>query len=173
MQNYSEQIKQATVAGTNYSESTVVSGVGSLKIKDEKVYDTSSSADAFSSLSAGDIIKMEGWPNYGAENNRIFTVTKVDSDGEWIKVDKELKDVPESDVSSVTIYKSPASLSVSDVTANDVVTAVAIMDTTSSSVSNPSADDFAITSEGTVSHFDTNIATEDVLLVTWADLSLG
>ena len=173
MKNYSEQIKQETVAGTNYSSSTVVSGVGHLKIKDEKIYDTSSSADAFASLSAGDVIKMEGWPKYGDENNRIFTVTGKASDDSWITVDKEIKDVPEKDVSSVTIYDSPASLTVSGVTAYDVITSVSIMDTASSSVSNPSVDGFAITADDTVSHFDANIATSDVLLVTWADLSLG
>lgn len=172
MQNDAEQVKQATVAGTNYSSSTVVSGTGDLKIRQEKVYDTSSSADAFSGLSVGNVIKMDGWPYY-AENNRVFTVTEVGPGGEYIKVDKELKDVAESKVSNVTIYNSPATLSVSGVTVNDVVTNVAIMDTTASSVASVSATDFAITDIDTISHFDANIATSDVLLVTWANLSLG
>lgn len=47
------------------------------------------------------------------------------------------------------------------------------MDTTASSVASVSATDFAITDIDTISHFDANIATSDVLLVTWANLSLG
>ena len=176
MKNWSEQIRLSGASGSTYSEQKVIDGSGSVKIRNEKIYDTSSSADAFSAgttVSVGDVIKMSGWPNYSEENNRIFTVTDKASDGEWIKVDKELKDVPESDVSSVTIEKSSSTLSVSGVTTDDVLTDVVVLETSASSTSEPSIDDYAITADDTVTHFDTGLASDDVLLVNWADMSKG
>lgn len=172
MKNDSEQLRQAVVTSGGNSQSKVLDAVTDIKILNEKIYDTSSSADAFDALSAGDVVKMEGFDQ--AENNRIFVVTEVESGGEWIKVDKELKDVREADVPSagITMYKDPESLTVSGATTDDVLVEVVNLNSAASSPEEANRDYFAITDDDTVSSF-AETDDGDVLLLTWADLSAG
>jgi hypothetical protein len=170
--NDSEMLRQAVVASTGNTQSKTLDGITSVKILNEKVYDTSSSEDAFSGLSAGDVIKMEGW-NY-AENNRIFTVTEVESGGQWIKVDKQLIDEKEADVPSagVTMYNTPESLTVSGCTVDDVLVEVVNMNAAASSPEEADRDYFAITAADTVSTFAL-LDAGDSLLISWAKMSEG
>jgi hypothetical protein len=172
MKNSAEQIRVGLATSSGNSQTKVLDGVTSVKILNEKLYDTSSSADAFSSLSAGDVIHVSGF-NY-AENNRIFTITDVESSGAWIKVDKELKDEKEADVPSagVTVLKTPESLTINGVTTSDALTDVMNFNAAASSATELDRDYFAITAADTVSSF---AATDsgDVIQVTWAKLSAG
>lgn len=172
MKNSAEQIRVGFATSAGNTQTKVLDAVTDVKILNEKVYDTSSSADAFSALSAGDVIKMEGWNE--AENNRIYTVTDVEPGGEWIKVDKELKDVRAADVPSagITMYKTPESLTVSGVTVNDAISDVVNFNTGTSSAEAVDKDYFAITAADTVSSFSVTDA-GDVLQIYWADLSAG
>jgi hypothetical protein len=172
MKNDSEQLRQAVVTSSGNSQTKVLDAVTDIKILNEKVYDTSSSADAFAALSAGDVVKMEGFDQ--AENNRIYVVTEVESNGEWIKVDKELKDVKEADIPSagITMYKTPESLTVTGATTDDVLVEVVNLNSAASSPEEADRDYFAITAANTVSSFAVTDA-GDVLLISWSDLSAG
>lgn len=169
LKNSSEQIRITPVASGGHSQTTVTTGNSDLKIKSEKVYDTSSSQDLFSGLSVGNVILMSGW-NY-SENNRVFIVTDIESGGYWIKVDKEL--INEGDApGSITIEKSPESLTVSGVTTSDVVVDVINANSTSSSAEEADASKARVTSADTVSSFIV-ADTGDDMRVVWADLSQG
>lgn len=169
--NDAEQIRHGFATSSSNSQTTT-SLSSDTKILNEKVYDTSSSANAFSGLSAGDVIKMSGWDE--AENNRIFLVTEVESSGEWIKVDKELKDVKAADVPSagITVYTNPESLTISGVTTDDVLVDVVNFNSAASSATELDRDYFAITAANTVSSFAVTDS-GDYIMVTWADLSKG
>jgi len=169
MKNYSEQTRITPVASGGHSQTTVTSGNSDLKIKSEKVYDTSSSQDLFTSLSAGDVILMSGW-DY-SENNRVFVVTDVESGGYWIKVDKQLINEGAAP-GSITIEKSPESLTISGVTTYDVIVDVINANSTSSSAEEADASKARITAADTVSSFIV-ADTGDDLRVVWAKLSAG
>lgn len=169
MKNYSEQIRITPVASGGHTQTTVTSGNSDLKIKSEKIYDTSSSQDLFSGLSAGDVIMMSGW-DY-SENNRVYIVTDVESGGYWIKVDKGL--INEGDApGSITIEKSPESLTVSGVTTSDVVVDVVNANSTASSAEEADASKARVTAADTVSSFIVADAGDDLRII-WADLSKG
>jgi len=169
MKNYSEQIRTTPVASGGHSQTTVTSGNSDLKIKSEKVYDTSSSQDLFSGVSAGDVILMSGW-DY-SENNRVFVITDVESGGYWIKVDKQLINEG-SAPGSITIEESPESLAVSGITTFDVVVNVVNANSTTSSAEEADAGKVRVTAAGIVSSFIV-ADTGDDLRVTWANLSAG
>lgn len=170
--NYSEQLRLGVVASGGNTQTKVLDAVTDVKILDEKLYDTSSSADAFAALSAGDVVMFDGFDE--AENNRIFTVTEVETNGEWIKVDKELKDVRAADIPSagITVFKTPESLTVSGVTTEDTVVDVVNLNSAASSAEEADRKYFAITDDDTVSTFAV-LDDGDSLLVMWADMSEG
>lgn len=170
--NYNETIRNSIAASGGSSQTSVISSVTDIKILDEKIYDTSSSANAFAALSAGDVIYMEGWDE--DENNRVFTVTEVESAGEYIKVDKELKDVKEADIPSagITMYKSPESLTVSGITVDDVITDVVNFNTAASSSAELDKKYFAVTAADTVANFAV-VDSGDSLMISWAQMSAG
>ncbi len=177
MKNYSEQIRQDFAISVGNTESKLVDGSSDLKIKNAKITDTSSSADLFNSKSAGDVIKMTGW-SY-TENNRIFVITEVDSDGEWIKVNKELKDESSPESAGATIYEGDGAgtgnedLTVTGVTTDDVIVDAAnYSGGATSPVALNGRDYMAITANDTVTSFY-EATTGDALLIQWADLSEG
>jgi len=175
MKNYSEQIEQAiaTSAGNAETAHGTVDGYSDIKIKNSKIIDTSSSADAFTGQTAGDVIKMTGW-SY-EENNRIFIITEVDGDGEWIKVDKELKDETSPESAGATIYTASEDFTVTGATTDDVVVAAFLYNGVASSPSYESLDaktDMRVTAANTVTSFCVADA-GDTVFITWADLSKG
>ena len=61
MKNYMEQFRVSVVENAAvYSDSKTLNGITDLKVLKNKLYDTSSSANAFSSLTAGDVVKVTG-----------------------------------------------------------------------------------------------------------------
>ena len=173
MKNWSEQLRQDIVASGGNAESKhgTVDGYSDIKIQNSKIIDTSSSEDAFSGQSVGDVIKMEGW-SY-AENNRIFTITEKESGGKWIKVDKELKDETSPESAGATIYTGSEELTVTGVTTNDAIVDAVNLNSSSSSPESVSGRDYmAITAANTVTSFYVADSGDD-LLITWADLSEG
>lgn len=175
MKNYSEQIRQnvLTSAGNAETKHSTVDGYSDIKIQNAKIIDTSSSADAFSGQTAGDVIKMTGWAN--EENNRIFIITEVEGDGEWIKVDKELKDEAAPESAGATIYTGSENLTVTGASTDDVVVAAFLYNAAASAPTFESLDGFAnmrVTAANTITSFC--VADEDdQLFVTWADFSRG
>jgi hypothetical protein len=173
MKNYSEQIRTDIVASAGNTQTMhgTVDGYSDIKIKKGKIIDTSSSADAFSGQSAGDVIKMYGWNEI--ENNRIFTITEVASDGEWIRVDKELKDETAPSSAGASIETGSEELTVTGVSVDDVIVDAVNFNTSSSSPASVSGRDYmAITAADTVTSFYVADAGDDIF-VTWADLSEG
>lgn len=173
MKNWSEQLRHeiATSGGNSETKHGTVDGYSDIKIKNSKIIDTSSSEDAFSGDSVGDVIKMEGW-SY-AENNRIFTITEKESGGKWIKVDKELKDEASPESAGATIYTGSEDLTVSGVTVDDVIVdAVNFGGGSSSPRALVGRDYMAITDNDTVTSFY-EADDGDSLFITWADLSEG
>ena len=175
MKNYSEQLEQAVVSSTGNSETAhgTVDGYSDIKIKNSKIIDTSSSADAFSGQSAGDVIKMTGW-SY-EENNRIFIVTEVDGDGEWIKVDKELKDESSPESAGATIYTASEDFTVTGASTDDVVVMATLYNAAASSPDYEALDaktDMRVTAANTVTSFCV-ADSGDTVFITWADLSKG
>lgn len=170
MKNDAEQLRSDVVASTGNTQVKVLDAVTDVKILNEKLYDTSSSADAFSALSAGDVVMFSGFDE--TENNRIFVITEAADN--YIKVDKELKDVAEDDIPSagITVYKTPESLTVSGVTVDDTVTDVVNLNSASSSAEDVDAKYFAITAADTISSFAVTDS-GDSLMIYWADLSAG
>jgi hypothetical protein len=175
MKNYMEQFKLSVVENAAvYTAAKTLDVVTDLKVLKSKLYDTSSSADAFSSLTAGDVIRMTGWEDYKTENNGIFKVTEVESSGEWIKVDIPLVDCTEDDIPTggITMYHTPASWTVTGATeigskimgALDLAADAAFSDSY-----------FRVTAANTVSSFaeiEAGTATSEVV-VFWADRTAG
>ena len=175
--NDAEQVKQIVIEPG--STSTSSESTSSLKIKGQKIYDTSSSKDFFSDsgYDAGSIIKISGFGDQYRENNRIFEVVNKESGGEWIQVDKEIKDVTEADMPSVTFERSPNNVDISslvqeDITINDVLTDAVNFKSTSSSPAVVDETQMAITDTNQVSSFAATNSGDQVL-VTIADLSKG
>lgn len=172
LKNSAEQIRTTPVVSENGHSQSIMLSSSDLKIKSEKVYDTSSPKDAFSSgLLVGDVIMMSGWTY--SENNRVFIVTDIESSGEWIKVDKQLVNEGAA-LEVITIENDPESLTVTGITTSDVVTDVVNANSTSSSAEAADASKVRVTDTdtNTVSSF---IVTDagDELWVTWANLSAG
>ena len=119
MKNYMEQFRVTVVENAEkYTDpGKTLDGETELKVLKNKLYDTSSSANAFASLTAGDVIKMSGWEDYKTENNGIFKVAEVDSSGEWVRFDLPLVDCPEDDIPSggITMLNTPVSWTVTGV----------------------------------------------------------
>jgi hypothetical protein len=145
--------------------------VTDIKILNEKVYDTSSSADAFAGQSVGDIIKMYGWNK--TENNRIFKITEVASDGEWIRVDKEVKDETAPSSAGATIETGSEDLTVTGISVDDVIVDAMNFNTSASSPASVSGRDYMdVFAANTVTSFYVADAGDDIM-VTWAQLSAG
>jgi len=62
MKNYMEQFRVSVVENAAVYDATnkTLDGITDLKVLKNKLYDTSSSANAFSSLTAGDVVKVTG-----------------------------------------------------------------------------------------------------------------
>src|SRR6056297_265997 len=105
MKNYMEQFRVSVVenAAVYDASNKTLDGITDLKVLKNKLYDPSSSADAFSSLTAGDVVRFTGWEDYTTTNNGIFKVAEVYSSGEWLRFDLPLVDVPEDDIPTVGI----------------------------------------------------------------------
>lgn len=175
MKNYSEQIRQdvLTSAGNTEAKHATVDGYSTIKIQGAKIIDTGTGANAFTGQTVGDAIKMTGWAN--EENNRIFIVTEIGKGGEWIKVDKELKDEAAPKEGGATIYTGSEELNVPGASPDDVVVAAILCATTGTETSYTSLDGFAdmkVTAADTITSFCVAGA-GDQLLVTWADFSRG
>jgi hypothetical protein len=175
MKNYMEQFRVSLVSGaTDYTSTKVLTAETDLKVHKSRLYDTSSSANAFAALSAGSVIRMYGWGNYKNENDGVFTVTEKGHDGDWIAVDRPLIDVAEADIpdGGITMERSPATWTVTGVRkASSKV--MGALDLTNPSVAGP--DSFVVTGNNAVASFmnlagDTN---GDDVVVCWADLSAG
>lgn len=171
--NYNECIRFSFVTAGGGSTTSVLSGVTDVKVRDRKIYDTSSSADAFSGLSAGDAIKISGFDDDAC--NGITDVVEVESSGEWIKVNIPLFDIPSSDIPSagITITKAAEILTVhSDMTSKDYINDVANFNTASSSPADTTYGNFGVTNDGKMAVFG-SLDSGDVLGVLWSKTSQG
>jgi len=175
MKNYMEQFRISVVENAAvYTSSTTISAETDLRVLKNKLYDTSSSANAFAALTAGAVIKMTGWEDYKTENNGIFKVAEVASDGEWVRFDTPLVDCPEDDIPTggITIYKTPATWTVAGVTV-DGAKVMGALDLAADAAF--SADYFKVTAANTISSFaaiEAGTATSEVV-VFWADRTAG
>jgi hypothetical protein len=174
MKNYMEQFRVTVVDNAEkYTASTTLNAVTELKVLKNKLYDTSSSANAFASLHVADVIKMSGWADYKTENNGIFKVAEVDSAGEWVRFDLPLVDCPEADIPSggITMQDTPASWTVTGVSVGNskVMAALDLADDDSYNT-----EYFKVTAANTVSSFAAlaTSATSEIV-VFWADLTAG
>lgn len=175
--NDAEQVTQIVM--TPGTTSTSSESTSSLKIDGQKIYDTSSSKDFFNDAGydIGSVIKVSGFGNQYRENNRIFEVVDKESGGEYIQVDKEIKDVSEADMPSVSFERNPNNTDISslvqeDITINDVVTDAVNFRSASSSPAVVDETQLAITDTNQISSFAATDV-DDQLLVTIADLSKG
>lgn len=175
MKNYMEQFRIALVSGADdYTAAKTLDADTDLKVLKSKLYDTSSAANAFASLSAGDYVKITGWEDYKTENNGILRVVDVASDGEWVTFDRPLIDVEEDDIPSggITMYNTPKTWTVTGVTvANAYV--MGALDLTNHEVFGP--EDFRVTAANTVSSFaeiDSDTDGDDIV-VYWAKITEG
>jgi hypothetical protein len=173
MKNYMEQFKVSLLSGADdYGTGTkVLDGETDVKIQKNKLYDTSGdSVLAFAALVAGNVVKMSGWAK--EENNGIFKVVDVASDGEWIQLDMPLVDELTIDSPGVTMYKTPKTWTVTGVTVGNAEIIGAV------DLTNPSAfgaEYFKVTAANTVSSF-ANLGGDtdgDDVVVYWADLTKG
>jgi hypothetical protein len=173
MKNFMDQLKMTVVAGTDdYTSQKTLDAITDLKMIKGKLYDTTSSADAFASLSAGDVVKMSGWDDDSM--NGIFTIVEKETNGEWVTFDTPMRDVLEADIPSagITMEHTPVSMTVTGVTEKGAKVLYAL-NLTDPAVAGPEY--FKVTADNTVSSFadigqDTD--TEEIL-VFWADLSEG
>jgi hypothetical protein len=175
MKNYMEQFRIGLVSGAeDYTAAKTLDGETDLKVLKSKLYDTSSSANAFASLTAGDYVKMEGWEDYKTENNGILRVVEVESAGEWVTFDRPLIDVPEADIPTggITMYNTPKTWTVTGVAVADSKV-MGAADLTNHEAFGP--EDFRVTAANTVTSF-AEISSDtdgDDVLVFWAKVSEG
>lgn len=173
MKNYMDQFRMTVVGGTDdYTAAKTLDAETDLKMIKGKLYDTTSSADAFASLTAGDVVRMTGWDD--SAMNGIFKIVEVESSGEWVTFDKPLDDVLEDDIPTggITMYNTPISMTVAGVTETGAKVLYAL-NLTDPSVAGPEY--FKVTAANTVSSFadlNQDTATEEIL-VFWADVSEG
>lgn len=173
MKNMAEQLRLegVTSGGNNQTEHSTVDGYSDIKIQKGKIIDTSSSADAFSGDSVGDVIKMYGWNK--EENNRIFVITDKESGGEWIKVDLEVKDESSPSSAGATIETGSEDLTVTGATIDDVIVdAVNLEGMATSPVALDGKSYMRITADDTATSFY-DASEGDSLLIMWAALSEG
>ena len=173
MKNYMDQFRMTVVGGTDdYTSSKTLDGETDLKMIKGKLYDTSSSATAFASLTAGSVVRMTGWDDDAM--NGIFKIVEMGNSGEWVTFDKPLDDVLEADIPTggITMYNTPVSMTVTGVTETGAKVLYAL-NLTDPSVAGPEY--FKVTADNTVSSFadlNQDTATEEIL-VFWADVSEG
>lgn len=175
MKNYMEQFRVGLVTNADdYTAAKTLDAVTDLKVLKSKLYDTSSSANAFASLTAGDYIRMTGWEDYKTENNGIFKVVEVEASGEWITVDRPLIDVPEADIPSggITMYNTPKTWTLTGVAAG-TSEIMGALDLTNHQAFGPEY--FIVSAANTVKSFAeiTSDTDGDEVAVFWADLSDG
>jgi hypothetical protein len=173
MKNYMDQFRMTVVAGTDdYTSSKTLNAVTDLKMIKGKLYDTSSSANAFASLTAGDVVKMSGWDDTAM--NGIFKIVEVESSGEWVTFDTPLNDVLEDDIPSagITMEDTPISMTVTGVAEGESKVLYAL-NMTDPAVAGPSY--FKVTADNTVSSFAdlSQDTSSEEIVVFWADLSEG
>lgn len=173
MKNYMDQLRMTVVGGTDdYTDAKTLTAETDLKMIKGKLYDTSSSANAFASLTAGSVVRMTGWDD--SAMNGIFKIVEKGSSGEWVTFDRPLNDVLEDDIPSggITMYKTPVSMTVAGVTEKGAKILYAL-NLTDPSVAGPEY--FKVTAANTVSSFadlNQDTSTEEIL-VFWADVSEG
>lgn len=175
MKNYMEQFRATLATGAeDYTAAKTLDAVTDLKVLKSKMYDTSSSADAFSSLSAGDYVKITGFDDYVTENNGILKVVDVDSSGEWVTFDRPLIDITEDDIPSagITMYNTPKTWTVTGVTTANAYIAGAL------DLTNPESfgpEDFRVSADNTVTSFaELDSDTDgDNVVVFWAKVTEG
>lgn len=174
MKNYMDQFRITVADGaTDYDTSNkTLDGETDLKMIKGKLYDTTSSADVFSSLSVDDVVRMTGWDDDAM--NGIFKIVDKESGGEWVTFDRPLDDVLEADIPSggITMYHTPIEMSVTGVTEKGAKVMYAL-NVTDMKAAGP--DYFKVTDDDTVSSFaDLELDTDtDEFLIFWADLSEG
>lgn len=175
MKNYMEQFRVSLVSGADdYTAAKTLDAETDLKVLKSKLYDTSSDANAFASLTAGDYVKITGFEDYKTENNGILRVVEVESSGEWVTFDRPLVDVAEDDMPSggITMYNTPKTWTVTGVAVADSKVMAAV-DLTNHEAFGP--EDFRVTAANTVTSFaeiDSDTDGDDVM-VFWAKVSEG
>ena len=173
MKNYMEQLRMTVVEGTDdYTSAKTLTAETELKMIKGKLYDTSSSANAFASLTAGAVVKMSGWDD--SSMNGIFKIVEKEAAGEWVTFDTPMMDVLEADVptAGITMEHTPVSMTVTGVTVGGAKVLYGLNLTDPTAVG---ADYLKVTAANTVSSFaDFGQSTiTESLLVFWADLSEG
>lgn len=175
MKNYMEQFRVALVSeADDYTAAKTLDAVTDLKVLKSKLYDTSSDANAFASLTAGDYVKIDGFEDYKTENNGVLKVVEVEASGEWVTFDRPLIDVTEADMPSdgITMYNTPKTWTVTGVTVANAYIAGAV-DLTNHEAFGP--EDFRVSAANTVRSFaeiDSDTDGDDIL-VFWAKVTEG
>ncbi len=174
MKNWIETFRADIVTSAGNAEVAhgTVNSYDDIKIENSKITDTSSGANAFAGQTAGDVIKMTGWDD--EENNRIFIITEVDGDGEWIKVDKEVKDATEPSSGGATIYTGSEELTLTGASTSDVIMDACSFNAAVSSFPESMAGktNMRITAADTVTSFAVATA-GDLIQIFWGDMSEG
>ena len=169
MKNYNEQLRLSLVTSGGSSPSTVVNASTAIEAKgygENKFKATSGTP--FSTLSAGDVIKVSG---FGKEElDSVFTVLEVGDSGAWIKVNKPLIEAKAGN--EITVVKAGELWEISGLTAEDYVNDAVNLNTASSAATEISPDDLAVTQDGKVAVFAT-LDSGDQILVLWSDVSKG
>lgn len=174
MKNYMEQFRVGLVSGAEDYTAAKTDAETDLKVLKGKLYDTSSDANAFASLIAGNYVKIAGFEDYKTENNGILRVVDVEASGEWVTFDRTLVDVAEADMPSggITMYNTPKTWTVTGVDVADSKVMGAV-DLTNHEAFGP--EDFRVTAANTVASFaeiDSDTDGDDVM-VFWAKVSEG
>lgn len=173
MKNYMDQFRVSVISGTDDYDGTAkktLNGETDVKIKDNRLWDTSSSANAFHGRSVGDVVKMEGWDK--AENNGIFVIADKESSGEWVRFDTPLLDQAEVESPGVTMYHTPITLTITGAIPGKIEILYGLNTDPLSAVA---GSNFKVTAANTVASFaDFNQDTiTDGVVIFWADLSKG
>lgn len=175
MKNYMEQFRLGLVSGADdYTAAKTLTADTEVKVLKGKLYDTSSDADAFASLTVGTYVKITGFDSGKEENNGIFRLTAKESGGEWVTFDRPLVDVEEDDIPSggITMYNTPKTWTLAGVTATDSKV-MGAFDLTNYEAFGP--EDFKVTAANTITSFaEIDSDTDgDEILVFWAKVSEG
>lgn len=175
MKNFMEQLKVTMVNGAeDYTSSKVLNAETDVRVYKGKLYDTSSDANDFAALVAGNVVKIVGFADFKTENNGIFKVVAIGPGGAWVQLDRPLVDVDEEDIPSggITMEKTPASWTIAGlIPGKHEIMAVIDMSTTEAFNSQY----FKVTANNTITSF-ANLAGDtdgDTVAVVWADLMAG
>lgn len=172
MKNYMEQFRVSLVSDADdYTDVKVLDGDTDVKIQYNKLWDTSGdSVLEFASLVAGNVVKMSGWDK--EENNGIFIVADVASDGEWVRFDMPLVEELTIDSPGITLLSTPKTWTVTGVAVGDAEV-IGALDLTNHGAFGPEY--FKVTAANTVSSFAnlTGDTDGDDVVVYWAKLSEG